>query len=62
MILVRKYGFIFIVFASGKSADEMLEILNERIGNERAVEILNAAREQAKITNLRLEKLLTCQE
>jgi OHCU decarboxylase len=52
-----KFGFIFIVFATGKSAAEMLAILKSRIGNSRDEEIKNAAGEQRKITQLRLEKL-----
>ncbi len=54
----RRYGFIFIVCATGKSAEEMLAILKERINNEPNDELQIAAREQAKITNIRLEKLL----
>jgi allantoicase len=53
-----KFGFIYIVFATGKTADMMLEILASRIGNSRDAEIENAAREQAKITRLRMEKWL----
>ena len=55
----EKFGFIFIICASGKSSAEMLEHLRERINNSPAVELRNAAAEQAKITNLRLEKLVT---
>jgi len=53
-----KFGFIFIVCATGKSADEMLELLRARITNSRDEEIRVAAGEQAKITHLRLDKLL----
>ena len=53
----QKFGFIFIVFATGKSAAEMLELLEERLPNDRATEITNAAAEQLKITLLRLRKL-----
>jgi allantoicase len=56
-----KFGFIFIVFASGRSAGEMLAIAEERIDNDRATEVENAAREQLRITRLRLEKWLTSQ-
>jgi 2-oxo-4-hydroxy-4-carboxy-5-ureidoimidazoline decarboxylase len=52
-----KFGFIFIVCATGKSAEEMLELLNGRLPNDRATELAIAAGEQAKITRLRLEKL-----
>lgn len=54
---LEKFGFIFIVCATGKSADEMLELLEARLANGREMELKNAAREQAKITELRLEKL-----
>jgi len=53
----ERFGFIFIVYATGKSAAEMLKLLQERIVNEPAAEILLAAVEQAKITRLRLDKL-----
>jgi allantoicase len=53
-----KFGFIYIVFATGKSAPEMLALLEERIGRTREQEIEAAAREQAKITRLRIEKWL----
>ncbi|PYS22712.1 MAG: 2-oxo-4-hydroxy-4-carboxy-5-ureidoimidazoline decarboxylase [Acidobacteria bacterium] len=53
-----RFGFIFIVCASGKSSEEMLAILNSRIGNDRETELRIAAEEQTKITKLRLRKLL----
>ncbi|HEU4434313.1 MAG TPA: 2-oxo-4-hydroxy-4-carboxy-5-ureidoimidazoline decarboxylase [Pyrinomonadaceae bacterium] len=53
-----KFGFIFIVCATGKSADEMLAMLRERLRNEPEVELRIAAAEQAKITELRLKKLV----
>jgi 2-oxo-4-hydroxy-4-carboxy-5-ureidoimidazoline decarboxylase len=53
-----KYGFIFIVCATGKSAEEMLALLEERLQNPPAVEVKIAAGEQAKITRIRLGKLL----
>lgn len=53
-----RFGFIFILCASGKSAEEMLVIINDRIRNDRETEIRTAAGEQSKITRLRLEKLL----
>lgn len=55
---LEKFGFIFIICATGKSADEMLLRLEERIDNTRADEIVNAGREQAKITHLRLDKVV----
>ncbi len=53
-----RFGFIFIVCATGKTAEEMLALLEQRLHNSRAVEIRIAAEEQSKITRLRLEKLL----
>ena len=52
------YGYIFIVCATGKTAAEMLALLEERLGNDPDDEIEIAAGEQAKITQIRLEKLL----
>lgn len=57
-IYLEKFGFIFIVFATGKSAAEMLAILQSRVNNSREAELRNAAAEQKKITRLRLERLL----
>jgi len=54
----QQFGFIFIVCATGKSAEEMLAILNRRLQNDPQTEIRVAAEEQRKITRLRLEKLL----
>ena len=54
-----KFGFIFIVFATGKSAQQMLDLLNARLPNSREQELKNAAGEQNKITRLRLNKLIT---
>ena len=53
----KKYGFIFIVCATGKSAAQMLEILNSRMNHSYEQELQIAAKEQAKITHLRLEKI-----
>ena len=49
-----RFGFIFIVCATGKTAGEMLQLLRDRLGNDRATELRTAAEEQAKITALRL--------
>ncbi len=56
---LTRFGYIFIVCASGKSADEMLAALQSRLSNTPEVEIRVAAEEQNKITLLRLERLLT---
>ena len=53
-----KFGYIFIVCATGKSAEEILAILQTRLQNSPEVEIDIAADEQNMITKLRLEKLL----
>lgn len=55
----NKFEYIFIVCATGKSADHMLSILQTRLRNEPEDEILIAAEEQNKITKLRIEKLLS---
>lgn len=54
----QRYGFIFIVCATGKTAAEMLALLQARLHNERDVELRLAAAEQAKITRIRINKLL----
>lgn len=53
----QRFGHIFIVCATGKRANEMLAMLHERLQNDPVQELGIAAREQAKITTLRLEKL-----
>jgi 2-oxo-4-hydroxy-4-carboxy-5-ureidoimidazoline decarboxylase len=52
-----RFGYTFVVCATGKSATEMLAILRSRIDNDPDVELRIAAAEQAKITRIRLEKL-----
>ena len=54
----ERFGFIFIVCATGKTSEEMLGTLNQRLQNDRETELRAAAEEQRKITRLRLEKLL----
>jgi 2-oxo-4-hydroxy-4-carboxy-5-ureidoimidazoline decarboxylase len=54
----EKFGYIFIVCATGRSAEEMLEMLRSRLKNSPEDEIKIAADEQNKITRLRIEKLL----
>tara|TARA_B100001093_G_C26670489_1_gene945961 strand:+ start:569 stop:1075 length:507 start_codon:yes stop_codon:yes gene_type:complete len=53
-----RFGYIFIVCATGKSAEEMLGIIQARLPNDPETELLIAAKEQEKITTIRLEKLL----
>ena len=55
----EKFGFIFIICATGKTSDEMLSALHERLEHEAVDELPIAAAEQSKITALRLKKLLT---
>lgn len=54
----QKFGYIYIVCATGKSSEEMLSILRERLKNDPDTELRTAAGEQAKITQLRLKKLI----
>jgi 2-oxo-4-hydroxy-4-carboxy-5-ureidoimidazoline decarboxylase len=54
----EKFGYIFIVNATGKNAAEMLALLEARLGNDPKDEIMIAAEEQNKITRIRLRKLL----
>jgi len=49
-----RFGFIFIVCATGKNAEEMLMILRARLANNRGAELINAIEEQRKIFQLRL--------
>lgn len=53
-----RFGYIFIVCASGKSTEEMLALLKERLQNDPESELRVAAGEQQKIMRLRLEKML----
>ena len=54
-----RFGFIFIVCATGKSADEMLALVRERIHNDPKEEIHIAANEQLKILHIRIDKCFT---
>ena len=53
-----RFGYIFIVCATGKTSEEMLALLRNRLQNDPGAELRTAAEEQRKITRLRLEKLL----
>ena len=55
----RRFGHIYVVCATGKGAEEMLAIARTRLTNDPETELRVAAGEQAKITRLRLQKLLT---
>ncbi len=54
----ERFGFTYIVYAMGKSAEEMLEIARRRLGNDRAEELVRAADEQSSITRTRLAAML----
>jgi 2-oxo-4-hydroxy-4-carboxy-5-ureidoimidazoline decarboxylase len=56
---LERFGYIFIVCATGKSAGEMLFLLRERLPHTPEEEIRVAMAEQEKITKIRLEKLLS---
>ncbi len=53
-----RFGYIFIVCATGKTAEEMVAALEARLANDPAAELGIAAEEQRKITGIRLAKLM----
>ena len=57
----EKFGYTYIVSATGKTAEEMISIAERRMTNEPDAEVRIAAEEQARITGLRLRKLLSVQ-
>jgi 2-oxo-4-hydroxy-4-carboxy-5-ureidoimidazoline decarboxylase len=54
----QRFGFTYIVCATGKGADEMLAILKRRLANDRMSELKEAAEQQRQITQIRLGKWL----
>lgn len=54
----QRFGYIYVVCATGKSAEEMLALARQRLRNDADIELRTAAEEQRKITELRLGKLL----
>lgn len=54
----EKFGHVYLVFASGRSAEELLAILNSRLDNDAATERVVLRRELAAITELRLSRLV----
>ncbi|MCP4236041.1 MAG: OHCU decarboxylase, partial [Aestuariibacter sp.] len=57
-----KHGFIFIICATGLSADTMLQALKARLPNQTQIELQNAAEQQINITLLRIGKGLTSEQ
>jgi 2-oxo-4-hydroxy-4-carboxy--5-ureidoimidazoline (OHCU) decarboxylase len=57
-----KFGYLYIVCATGKTAEAMLAILNQRLQNDGASELSIAAEQQRLITRIRLEKLLSAEQ
>jgi 2-oxo-4-hydroxy-4-carboxy-5-ureidoimidazoline decarboxylase len=57
-LYLEKFDFIFIICATGKTAEAMLNLLKDRINNDSEKEIQIAANEQEKITLIRLEKII----
>jgi len=57
-IYEHRFGFTYIVCATGKSAEEMLTILNRRLAGDHATELREAAEQQRQITQIRLGKWL----
>jgi len=55
----EKFGFTYIVCATGRSADEMLSILNRRLLSDRESELRAAAEQQRLILQIRLGKWLS---
>jgi OHCU decarboxylase len=53
-----KFGHVFLICATGKTSEEILQSLQRRLPNDRDAELRIAAEEQRKITRLRLQKLL----
>jgi OHCU decarboxylase len=54
----ERFGFTYIVCATGRTAEEMLEILNRRLANSREAELREAVEQQRQITQIRLGKWL----
>lgn len=53
-----RFSHVFLICATGKSADEMLAQLQLRLNNDPQTELRNAIEQQRQITRLRLAKLL----
>ena len=55
----ERFGFLFVVCATGKSGDQILRLLRERMNNEPEAELRIAAEQQRQITHLRLKRVLS---
>ncbi len=55
----ERFGHVFLIFASGRSAEEILAELRRRMKNDTAAELVEAKRELRKIAHVRLEKALS---
>jgi OHCU decarboxylase len=53
-----RFGHVFLISAAGRSADEILAALEQRLGNDPATELRVAAEQHRRITRLRLERLM----
>ena len=54
----KRFGYVFLICATGKTAEQMLEALRGRLMHDPATELRIAAGEQASITRLRLDNLV----
>ena len=54
----ERFGHVFLINATGKTADEMLEALRRRMANDPETELAEASEQQRQIARLRLEKLV----
>jgi len=59
LLYEQRFGFTYIVCATGKSTEEMLAILTRRLNRDRQAELLEAAEQQRQILQIRLGKWLT---
>lgn len=53
-----RFGRVYLVFATGKSAEDLLRLCEDRLGNDPDTELVIAGAEQEKITDLRLRRLV----
>ena len=54
----RRFGWIYVVFATGRGASELLADVRSRLDNDRERELVSMAREQVAIMQLRIRKML----